>query len=176
MKKNLFFLFLLPALFCGCSANPDNIPPEPGTSEKNNTATETTAATTAPENEENEKGFDDTAPKSMYTLAYQSVLMSDTGEAQGELIWFASPGAVTSPEAYYVSSALGTGNIALFTKVLTKTCEKSTGVSLIGKEIKSSTVTVTESQMHTFVIVACGIIPVAIIAIGIVVWALRRRK
>ncbi|MGN1473040.1 MAG: sialidase family protein [Eubacteriales bacterium] len=58
MKKNLFFLFLLPALFCGCSATPDNIPPEPGTSEKNNTATEATAATTAPENEENEKGFE----------------------------------------------------------------------------------------------------------------------
>ncbi|MGN1083160.1 MAG: hypothetical protein ACI4SJ_06390, partial [Candidatus Avispirillum sp.] len=128
------------------------------------------------EDKENEKGFDDTAPKSMYTLAYQSVLMSDTGEAQGELIWFASPGAFTSPEAYYVSSALGTGNIALFTKVLTKTCEKSTGVSLIGKEIKSSTVTVTASQMRTFVSVACGVIPVAIIAIGIVVWALRRRK
>lgn len=128
------------------------------------------------EDKENEKGFDDTAPKSMYTLAYQSVLMSDTGEAQGELIWFASPGAFTSPEAYYVSSALGTGNIALFTKVLTKTCEKSTGVSLIGKEIKSSTVTVTASQEKMFKIVACGMIPAAVIAIGIVVWALRRRK
>ena len=113
---------------------------------------------------------DEDAPRSQYTLAYQSVLMSDTGEAQGELIWFASPGA------FDASYASGTGNAALFTKVLTKTCEKSTGVSLIGKEIKSSTVTVTESQMHTFVFVACGIIPVAIIAIGIVVWALRRRK
>lgn len=128
------------------------------------------------EDKENEKGFDDTAPKSMYTLAYQSVLMSDTGEAQGELIWFASPGAFTSPEAYYVSSALGTGNIALFTKVLTKTCEKSTGVSLIGKEIKSSTVTVTASQENMFKIVSCGIIPLAVIAVGIIVWSVRRRK
>lgn len=113
---------------------------------------------------------DKDVPQSQYTLAYQSVLMSDTGEAQGELIWFASP------YVFDASYASGTGNAALFTKVLTKTCEKSTGVSLIGKEIKSSTVTVTASQMSTFVSVACGIIPVAIIAIGIVVWALRRRK
>ena len=138
--------------------------------EENNAPVVETYALYVFRDEDGDGNPDEDAPRSQYTLAYQSVLMSDTGEAQGELIWFASPGA------FDASYASGTGNAALFTKVLTKTCEKSTGVSLIGKEIKSSTVTVTESQMHTFVSVACGIIPVAIIAIGIVVWALRRRK
>lgn len=146
------------------------------TEEKNNADTETYALLNTSDKayvfkDENGDGEpDEGTAKSQYTLAYQSVLMSDTGEAQGELIWFASPGVL---DASYASS---TGNATLFTKILTKTCEKSTGVSLIGKEIKSSTVTVTNSQMSTFISVGCIAIPLAVIAAGIVVWALRRRK
>ena len=108
--------------------------------------------------------------KSKYSLAYQSVLKDDTGASKGELIWFASPAVF---DANYAS---GTGNSYLFNAILTKTCEKNDRISLIGKEMSQSYLTVTPVQQRTFIAVCCIAIPVCTIIVGIAVWASRRRK
>ena len=108
--------------------------------------------------------------KSKYSLAYQSVLKDDTGASKGELIWFASPAVF---DANYAS---GTGNSYLFNAILTKTCEKNDRISLIGKEMSQSYLTVTPVQQRTFITVCCIAIPVCTIIVGIAVWASRRRK
>lgn len=108
--------------------------------------------------------------RSKYSLAYQSVLKDDTGASKGELIWFASPAVF---DANYAS---GTGNSYLFNAILTKTCEKNDRISLIGKEMSQSYLTVTPVQQRTFIAVCCIAIPVCTIIVGIAVWASRRRK
>ena len=108
--------------------------------------------------------------RSKYSLAYQSVLKDDTGASKGELIWFASPAVF---DANYAS---GTGNSYLFNAILTKTCEKNDRISLIGKEMSQSYLTVTPVQQRTFITVCCIAIPVCTIIVGIAVWASRRRK
>ena len=122
--------------------------------------------------DENGDGQPDTddAVRSKYSLAYQSVLKDDTGASKGELIWFASPAVF---DANYAS---GTGNSYLFNAILTKTCEKNDRISLIGKEMSQSYLTVTPVQQRTFITVCCIAIPVCTIIVGIAVWASRRRK
>ena len=122
--------------------------------------------------DENGDGQPDTddAVRSKYSLAYQSVLKDDTGASKGELIWFASPAVF---DANYAS---GTGNSYLFNAILTKTCEKNDRISLIGKEMSQSYLTVTPVQQRTFIAVCCIAIPVCTIIVGIIVWASRRRK
>lgn len=122
--------------------------------------------------DENGDGQPDTddAVRSKYSLAYQSVLKDDTGASKGELIWFASPAVF---DANYAS---GTGNSYLFNAILTKTCEKNDRISLIGKEMSQSYLTVTPVQQRTFIAVCCIAIPVCTIIVGIAVWASRRRK
>lgn len=122
--------------------------------------------------DENGDGQPDTddVVRSKYSLAYQSVLKDDTGASKGELIWFASPAVF---DANYAS---GTGNSYLFNAILTKTCEKNDRISLIGKEMSQSYLTVTPVQQRTFIAVCCIAIPVCTIIVGIAVWASRRRK
>lgn len=122
--------------------------------------------------DENGDGQPDTddVVRSKYSLAYQSVLKDDTGASKGELIWFASPAVF---DANYAS---GTGNSYLFNAILTKTCEKNDRISLIGKEMSQSYLTVTPVQQRTFIIVCCIAIPLCTILVGIAVWASRRRK
>ena len=122
--------------------------------------------------DENGDGQPDTddVVRSKYSLAYQSVLKDDTGASKGELIWFASPAVF---DANYAS---GTGNSYLFNAILTKTCEKNDRISLIGKEMSQSYLTVTPVQQRTFITVCCIAIPVCTIIVGIAVWASRRRK
>lgn len=122
--------------------------------------------------DENGDGQPDTddAVRSKYSLAYQSVLKDDTGASKGELIWFASPAV------FDASYASGTGNSYLFNAILTKTCEKNDRISLIGKEMSQSYLTVTPVQQRTFITVCCIAIPVCTIIVGIAVWASRRRK
>ena len=122
--------------------------------------------------DENGDGQPDTddVVRSKYSLAYQSVLKDDTGASKGELIWFASPAVF---DANYAS---GTGNSYLFNAILTKTCEKNDRISLIGKEMSQSYLTVTPVQQRTFITVCCIAIPLCTILVGIAVWASRRRK
>ena len=122
--------------------------------------------------DENGDGQPDTddVVRSKYSLAYQSVLKDDTGASKGELIWFASPAV------FDASYASGTGNSYLFNAILTKTCEKNDRISLIGKEMSQSYLTVTPVQQRTFITVCCIAIPLCTILVGIAVWASRRRK
>lgn len=122
--------------------------------------------------DENGDGQPDTddVVRSKYSLAYQSVLKDDTGASKGELIWFASPAV------FDASYASGTGNSYLFNAILTKTCEKNDRISLIGKEMSQSYLTVTPVQQRTFITVCCIAIPLCTIVVGIIVWASRRRK
>lgn len=122
--------------------------------------------------DENGDGQPDTddVVRSKYSLAYQSVLKDDTGASKGELIWFASPAVF---DANYAS---GTGNSYLFNAILAKTCEKNDRISLIGKEMSQSYLTVTPVHQRTFITVCCIAIPVCTIIVGIAVWASRRRK
>lgn len=122
--------------------------------------------------DENGDGQPDTddVVRSKYSLAYQSVLKDDTGASKGEFIWFASPAVF---DANYAS---GTGNSYLFNAILTKTCEKNDRISLIGKEMSQSYLTVTPVQQRTFITVCCIAIPLCTILVGIAVWASRRRK
>ncbi len=105
----------------------------------------------------------DSAEKSMYSLAYQTVQPEG-----GSLIWFGSPAIV---DDYYVS----TGNAQLFIAAVQSVCEKTTSVSIIGKSMNSQGLEVTEADTTTWTVVL-SVVVIAVLAAGIAVCVNRRRK
>lgn len=112
------------------------------------------------------------AKKESYTVAYQSTITNpESGETAGTLIWFASP--------YFFSDDLvnfGVANPLLFSHILGEFCEKTTSINLIGKELTSAVLTVTESDNMVWTTVYVILIPLAALVTGFVLWFSRRRK
>lgn len=113
-------------------------------------------------NEKTEKD-PDSAEKQLYTTAYQSVQPEG-----GSLIWFGTPNILDDSFSKY-------GNAELFLCALRSVCEKTTSVSIIGKPMDSSYLQVTDANLVTWTTVF-AVITVAVVAAGITVFVVRRRK
>lgn len=109
------------------------------------------------------------AKKQTFTLAYQSTALDEDGNATGTFYWFATPEFLSDNFAGY-------GNGQLFIKFLSENCEKPTSVSVIGKPITQSYLQLTENASFVWTVVVVGIIPLAFIISGFVVWYRRRSR
>lgn len=84
--------------------------------------------------------------------------------------WFSSPCSVDP------NYDMGGGNSALFTSVLNMMCGKETNVSILGVNVSISPLTASDAAVATWGIVLIGLVPVAVLSLGFVVWIRRRRK
>lgn len=109
------------------------------------------------------------AKKQTFTLAYQSTAVDKDGNAAGTFYWYATPEFLS--EAFKDS-----GNGQLFIKFLTENCEKPTSVSVIGKPITQSYLQLTENVSFIWTVVMVGVIPLAVIVAGFIVWYRRRSR
>ncbi len=118
--------------------------------------------------EENAKN-PEKAEKQTFTVAYESTITDEEGNAKGTLYWFATP-------EFLSDAFVGYGNGQLFTTLLTKTCDKPSAVSVIGKELSQSYLQLTASTSGIWGAVVIGIIPAAFLVCGFIVWVRRRSR
>lgn len=103
------------------------------------------------------------AEKNTFSLCYQSVNKQD-----GSLIWAGSPYLMDD-------SFIRSGNAYLTLAALQSIFEKSSSVSIIGKSMDSSFLEVPESGVTTWTMIFVIVI-VAVLAVGITVFVIRRKK
>ncbi len=107
------------------------------------------------------------APKSAYDMACQSVLKDSEGNSQGTLYWFATSNALVQNSSFE----------AVFSLIVSDTCDTDESISLIGKEVGEEPVLeIEENEKEVWGIVLIGVIPVLCIIPGIILWDIRRRK
>lgn len=90
----------------------------------------------------------------------------------GRVVWYASSAIVDSSCDKVVSG----GNSSMFIATLNMMAGKTESVSIIGKELSDSTLTVSEATVNMWRIVLCAVVPIAVIGSGLAVWVVRRRK
>jgi len=90
----------------------------------------------------------------------------------GHFVWYSST-AIADNSA---DSMIGKGNSQVFISTLNWMAEKTESISIIGKDISVTPLTVTESSATIWKAVFCFIVPATIIIVGIVVWVRRRRR
>ncbi len=103
-------------------------------------------------------------------FATAAMTANDTDNGTAYFTWFASPCSV-DPDY-----DMGGGNSALFTSVINWMCEKETNVSILGVDVSTSPLSTTEGDVAVWGFVTVGVIPLAILAGGFVIWFKRRRK
>lgn len=90
----------------------------------------------------------------------------------GRVVWYASSSIVDSSADKTVAG----GNSAMFIATLNMMAGKTESISIIGKEIEQSTLTVSEATVNMWRIILCAVVPLAVIGSGLTVWVVRRRK
>lgn len=90
----------------------------------------------------------------------------------GRVVWYACSAIVDSSADKTVAG----GNSSMFIATLNMMAGKTESVSIIGKELEQSTLTVSESTVNMWRIVLCAVVPLAVIGSGLAVWVVRRRK
>ncbi len=94
------------------------------------------------------------------------------GEAEGKFIWYSSFGVADDSADSMVSG----GNSSLFLSTLGNLCEKKASVSIAGKAMDTEQLVVNAGISTLWTAIFVLIVPLATVIIGIVVWAIRRKK
>ncbi len=98
-----------------------------------------------------------------FTLAWEATLSEG-----GKLIWFSSP--------YLFTDDFIRENIQVLAAALQQVCEKETAVSIVGKNIPTAVLDITQADATTWFIVMVIAVPLIPLITGFVIWFRRRRK
>ena len=93
-------------------------------------------------------------------------------EQGGKLFWTTSSYMLDS----YIDSAVSGGNSNLFLNVLNWMGGQEESISIRAKSLDTTGLTVTQAESTLWSIVMIGLIPLALVAIGIVIWIRRKRR
>lgn len=140
-----------------------------------NISIETLLATTESAYVKKELPDSDSADSSAFDRADSDVsgsfmlgAIASDSESGAHLIWFSSPYISFDP-------VQGTGNLDFFMATLGSVCDKKASVSIAAKEISVEPLVVPAASVNFWMIFTCIIIPLAVLACGLVIW-IRRRK
>ena len=120
-------------------------------------------------NAEKEAG-DIAADADGFALAAAITAQTDTGESK--LVWVSSTAFISSQIDQLVSG----GNTDFVTNAMGWLCEMEDSISIHAKTISYEYLTLTSAQSGRWTLVMVVLIPVAVLAGGIVVWLKRRKK
>ena len=93
-------------------------------------------------------------------------------EKGGRLFWASSSYLLDS----YIDSMVSGGNSNLFLNVLNWMGGQEESISIRAKSLDTTGLTVTQAESTLWSIVMIGVIPLALVAIGIVIWIRRKRR
>ncbi len=91
------------------------------------------------------------------------------GTKTGHFVWYSSAAMLDAQLSSY-------GNSDLFISTVNTTCEKTVSISIIGKSLGGGYLEMNEAESITWVIIVSVIVPLFALVLGIVIWAVRRRK
>ncbi len=94
------------------------------------------------------------------------------GETEGKFVWYSSFGISDDSADSMVSG----GNSALFLSTLGNLCEKKASVSIAGKAMDTEQLVVNAGVSTLWTAIFVLIVPLATIIVGIVIWAIRRKR
>ncbi|MDO4548261.1 MAG: GldG family protein [Clostridia bacterium] len=90
---------------------------------------------------------------------------------EGKLVWFASAGIFTDE----VNSMVSGANYNLALNALNWMCEQAESISIRSKSLETSQLTVPAAQSALFSTLFVGLVPLALLAMGLVIWYRRKR-
>lgn len=93
-------------------------------------------------------------------------------EKGGKLLWLTGDGMFDE----YIDSAVSGGNSNLLLNALNWMGGQEESISIRAKSLDSTGLSVTESESGFWSAVMIGVIPAALVAIGIIIWARRKRR
>lgn len=93
-------------------------------------------------------------------------------ESTGKLFWVTSDSLLDS----YINSAVSGANGDLFLNALNWMGGQEESISIRAKSLDSSGLTVTQGESSMWSIIMIGLIPAALVAVGIVIWVRRKRR
>ena len=93
-------------------------------------------------------------------------------ESNGKLFWITADTFLDS----YVDSAVSGANSNLFLNALNWMGGQEESISIRSKSLDTAGLTVTQSESSMWSIVMIGIIPAALVAVGMIIWVRRKRR
>lgn len=93
-------------------------------------------------------------------------------EGAGKLFWVTSDSLLDS----YINSAVSGANGDLFLNALNWMGGQEESISIRAKSLDSTGLTVTQGESSMWSIIMIGVIPAALVAVGIVIWIRRKRR
>lgn len=93
-------------------------------------------------------------------------------EGTGKLFWVTSDSLLDS----YINSAVSGANGDLFLNALNWMGGQEESISIRAKSLDSTGLTVTQGESSMWSIIMIGVIPAALVAVGIVIWIRRKRR
>lgn len=93
-------------------------------------------------------------------------------ESTGKLFWVTSDSLLDS----YINSAVSGANGDLFLNALNWVGGQKESISIRAKSLDSTGLTVTQGESSMWSIIMIGVIPAALVAVGIVIWIRRKRR
>ncbi len=91
---------------------------------------------------------------------------STDSETGGQLIWFSSPDIAQN----------SAGNLEYFIALINSACEKEASVTIAAKTLMLEALIVPEASANMLMIVMCVVIPIAVMALGLLIWNYRRKR
>lgn len=93
-------------------------------------------------------------------------------EGTGHLLWVATDGLLDS----YIDSAVSGANSNLFLNALNELCGQEESVAIRAKSLDSAGLTLTQAESSLWTALMIGVIPAALVAVGVVIWIRRKRR
>lgn len=93
-------------------------------------------------------------------------------ENGGKLFWVTSSALLDS----YVDNAVSGGNSNLFMNVLNWMGGQEESISIRAKSLDTEGLTITDSESTLWTIVMIGVIPLTLVALGLIIWMRRKRR
>lgn len=93
-------------------------------------------------------------------------------EGAGKLFWVTSDSLLDS----YINSAVSGANGDLFLNALNWMAGQEESISIRAKALDNAGLTVTQGESSMWSIIMIGLIPAALVAVGIVIWVRRKRR
>ncbi|MBQ8641379.1 MAG: Gldg family protein [Clostridia bacterium] len=108
----------------------------------------------------------------VYLAAAVTGTADGTRDEEYQFVWYSSPSITSSSDDTYVSG----GNSAVFMGSVSWMAENQISLSILAKQLQVEALTLTAAQSGIWSIVVIFVIPLALLAVGFVIWIRRRKR
>lgn len=93
-------------------------------------------------------------------------------DGAGKLFWVSTDALLDG----YIDSAVAGANVNLFLNALNEMCGQEESVSIRAKSMDNEGLTLTQAESSLWTALLIGVIPAALVAVGVIIWIRRKRR